>query len=66
MQALYKLFLFFIDSATCRHSHKKQHGREIWTVKLRFLLIYEIMLKSIATAPSESTAKQENIASYNT
>ena len=33
---------------------------------LRFILIYEIMLKSIATARSECTAKQENKASYNT
>ena len=47
------------------HSHKKQH-LEIRTVKLLFLLIYEIMLKSIATARSECTAKQENKASYNT
>ena len=30
------------------------------------LLIYEIMLKSIATARSECTAKQQNKASYNT
>ena len=35
-------------------------------IKLRILLIYEIMLKSIATARSECTAKQENKASYNT
>ena len=34
--------------------------------KLRFLLIYENMLKSIATARSECTAKQENKTSYNT
>ena len=39
---------------------------EIRAVKLRFLLIYEIMLKSIATTRSECTAKQENKASYNT
>ena len=38
----------------------------MWTVKPRFLLIYENMLKSIATAHSECTAKQENKASYNT
>ena len=36
------------------------------TVKPRFLLIYQNMLKSIATAHSECTAKQENKASYNT
>ena len=35
-------------------------------VKLRFLLIFEIMLKSIAAVRSECTAKQENKASYNT
>ena len=39
---------------------------EMRTLKLWFLLIYEIMLKSIATARSECTAKQENKASYNT
>ena len=39
---------------------------EIWTVKLRFLLIYENMLKSIAMARSQCTAKHENKASYNT
>ena len=47
-----------------KHSHKKKHSLEMRTVK--FLLIYEIMLKSIATARSECTAKQENKASYNT
>ena len=36
------------------------------TVKPRFLLICQNMLKSIATAHSECTAKQENKASYNT
>ena len=35
-------------------------------MKLRFLLIYENMLTSIATARRECTAKQENKASYNT
>ena len=39
---------------------------ELWAVKLRFFLIYENMLKSIATARSECTAKHENKASYNT
>ena len=39
------------------HSHKKYDRLEIWVVKLRFLLIYENMLKSIATARSECTAK---------
>ena len=34
-------------------------------IKLRFLLIYESMLKNVATARSECTAK-ENKASYNT
>ena len=38
----------------------------MWAVTLRFLLIYENMLKSIAMACSECTAKQENMASYNT
>ena len=47
-----------------KHSHKKKHSLEMRAVK--FLLIYEIMLKSIATARSECTAKQENKASYNT
>ena len=35
-------------------------------MKLRFLLIHEILLKSIATARSECTAKQESKASYST
>ena len=43
----------------------KRNNMEIWTVKLQFLLIYENMLKSIAVARSECTAKQENKASYN-
>ena len=49
-------------------SHKKSYSPEIWAVKLRFLLIYENMLKSIATARSECTAKPkyENKVSYNT
>ena len=34
--------------------------------KTLFLLIYENMLKSIATARSECTAKHEKKASYNT
>ena len=34
--------------------------------KLRFLLIYENILKSIATARSECTAKHENKAGSNT
>ena len=38
----------------------------MWAVKLRFLLIYENMLKSIAMARSECTAKHENKASRNT
>ena len=36
-----------------------RNNMEIWTVKLQFLLIYENMLKSIAVARSECTAKQE-------
>ena len=48
------------------HSQKKFHSLEIWKVKLRFLVIYENMLKSIATARSEYTAEHENKASYNT
>ena len=35
-------------------------------VKLRFLFTSENMLKSIAAADSECTAKYENKASYNT
>ena len=38
---------------------------EIWAVKFRFLLIYETMLKGIATAHSECTGKQVNKATYN-
>ena len=36
----------------------RKHSLEIRAVKFRFLLIYEIMLKSTATARSECTAKQ--------
>ena len=36
------------------------------SVKLRFLLISENMLKSITTARSECTAKHENKANFNT
>ena len=50
---------------TFEHSHKKYDSLEMWAVKLRFVLIYKNMLKSIATARSECTAKQENKASYN-
>ena len=59
--SLYKLFIYKRN-----HSHKKEHSLEIWAAKLRFLLIYENMLKSTATARSECTAKQENKVSYNT
>ena len=58
--------------ATCgkrawiRHSHKKWHSLEIRAVKLRFILIYENMMKSIATTRSGCTAKHKNKASYNT
>ena len=38
----------------------------MWAVKLRFLIIYENMLKSIATTRSKCTAKHENKASCNT
>ena len=44
----------------------RNNSLEIWVVKLRILLIYKIILKSIATARSECKAKQENNASYNT
>ena len=37
----------------------RNNSLEIWAVKLRFLLIYENMLKSIATAHSKSTTKHE-------
>ena len=52
--------------ASSKHSHKKYHSLEIRAVKLRFFLIYETMLKSIATVRSQCRAKQENKASYNT
>ena len=44
----------------------RNNSLEIWALKLRFLVIYENILKSIATAHSEYTATQENMASYNT
>ena len=49
-----------------RHSHKKKKSLEIWAVKLQFLLIYENILKSIATVRSECIAKLKNKAIYNT
>lgn len=42
---------------TSIHSHKKYDSLEIWVVKLQFLLIYEIMLESTATARRDSIAK---------
>ena len=48
-----------------KHSHKKYHSLEIWAVKLPFLLIYKNVLKSIAMACSECTAKHKNKVSYN-
>ena len=36
-----------------------KHSLEIWVVKLRLLLIYENMLKSMATTRSECTAKHK-------
>ena len=42
-----------------------RHSQEIWAVKLRFLLIYENMLRNIATTSSECTAKHGNKAGYN-
>ena len=50
----------FIKVHWFEHTHKTKHSLEIWAVKLRFLLIYKNMLKSIATARSECTAKQQN------
>ena len=47
-------------------SHKKEHSLKIWAVKLRFISIFENMLKNTATARSECTAKHENKATYNT
>ena len=38
----------------------------MWAVKLQFFLIYENMLKGIATARGECTAKQDNKTAYNT
>ena len=44
----------------------RNNSLEIWAGKFRFHLIYENMLKSIATACSECTEKHKNKASYNT
>ena len=46
-----------------KHSHKKLDSLETLAVKLRFILIYENMLKSTPTTRSECTAKQKNRAS---
>ena len=61
----YTIKMEIATSSWKNHSHKKKDSLEIWTVKLRFLLIYENMLKSIAKARSECTAKHENKASHN-
>ena len=55
-----------IENIATRNNIVMKRVIVIRVVKLRFLLIYEIMLKSIATARSECTSKLENIASYNT
>ena len=55
-----------VTSSWKNHSHKKRHSLEMWAVKLRFLLIYENMLKSIATNCRECAAKHENKANHNT
>ena len=57
---------FWLKFYYINYSHKKYHSLEIRVVKLRILLIYEIMLKNIATTRSECTPKQENKASCNT
>ena len=44
---------------------QEKYSLEIWAVKRRFLLIYENMLKSIATSLSECTTKHENKSSKN-
>ena len=54
------------DSQYIYPQSQEKRWAEIWAVKLRFLLIYENMLKSIATARSECTAKHENKTSHNT
>ena len=49
------------------YSHKKKYSQEIWTVKLRLLLISENMLKNIAATRSDCTTKDENmVVSYKT
>ena len=52
----------FIKVHWFEHTHKTKHSLEIWAVKLRFLLIYKNMLKSISTAHSGCTEKHENKA----
>ena len=39
---------------------------ETWAIKLRFLWIYENMLKKIAMIRSQGTTKHKNMAGYNT
>ena len=57
------LYLHLYD---LNHSNKKLHNLEVWTVKLRFLLTYENMLKNIAMARSDCTVKHENKPSHKT
>ena len=58
--------IFYFTSEILEIIITRNKSLEIWAVKLRLLLTYEDMLKSIATARSECLTKQENKASYNT
>ena len=58
--------IFYFTSEILEIIISRNKSLEIWAVKLRLLLTYEDMLKSIATARSECLTKQENKASYNT
>ena len=62
-RVLQKLLKYF--SSTVILTIATRHSQEIWAVKLRFLLIYENMVRNVTTTRSECTAKYGNKAGYN-
>ena len=62
-RVLQKLLKYF--SSTVILTIATRHSQEIWAVKLRFLLIYENMVRNVTTTRSECTAKYGDKAGYN-
>ena len=53
---------FLLGFSLSSQNHKNQHSLEIWVVKLRFLLIYENMLKSTAVVSAQWNTKTRRTA----